>query len=310
MRRKGFTLIELLAVIIILAIITLITTPIVMRGIENSKKGVAERSAENYVKAVETTIVTERMNGNTIQDGLYILDSNGDVCLDEDCANKLIITMTGTKPSSGKVKIEGEKVIGYSVIIGEYKNKYGNYSILPSEYQEVEYLESTGTQYIDTGIYFSNMDLIFESKLLLDISQSGYWGVFGAQDVRPHIIRLGRVWWYGNTTSYATADININDGVLHNIIANKDGITVDSVLYNINPSSTSINLEESFLIFKVIAVCKCKMYYLLIRENNNILYNFIPCYRRSDDEPGMYDTVNGVFYTNAGTGTFVVGNDV
>lgn len=42
----------------------------------------------------------------------------------------------------------------------------------------------------------------------------------------------------------------------------------------------------------------------------SLILNFIPCYRKSDNEPGMYDTVNNVFYTNAGTGTFIIGNDV
>ena len=38
--KKGFTLIELLAVIVILAIIAVIATPIILGGIEKSKKGV------------------------------------------------------------------------------------------------------------------------------------------------------------------------------------------------------------------------------------------------------------------------------
>ena len=37
--RKGFTLIELLAVIVILAVIALIATPIILNMIENAKKG-------------------------------------------------------------------------------------------------------------------------------------------------------------------------------------------------------------------------------------------------------------------------------
>ena len=51
--KRGFTLIELLAVIVVLAIIAIIATPIVMNTINNAKKGVAERSAENYIKQVE-----------------------------------------------------------------------------------------------------------------------------------------------------------------------------------------------------------------------------------------------------------------
>ena len=38
MKRKGFTLIELLAVIVVLAIIALIATPIVMNTIKNARK--------------------------------------------------------------------------------------------------------------------------------------------------------------------------------------------------------------------------------------------------------------------------------
>ena len=53
-----------------------------------------------------------------------------------------------------------------------------------------------------------------------------------------------------------------------------------------------------------------KIYYQKIWNNDVLIRNFIPCYRKSDDKPGMYDTVNDTFYTNAGTGEFVVGGDV
>ena len=47
-----------------------------------------------------------------------------------------------------------------------------------------------------------------------------------------------------------------------------------------------------------------------IWENNELKYEFIPCYRKADNVAGLYDLVNGVFYTNAGSGTFAVGSDV
>ena len=52
------------------------------------------------------------------------------------------------------------------------------------------------------------------------------------------------------------------------------------------------------------------IYECAIWDNNILLKKFIPCYRKSDDVIGMYDVVNGVFYTNAGTGTFTKGNDI
>ena len=52
-RKNGFTLIELLAVIVILAVIALIATPIILNVIENAKKGASKNSMYGYVEAVE-----------------------------------------------------------------------------------------------------------------------------------------------------------------------------------------------------------------------------------------------------------------
>ena len=53
MNKKGFTLIELLAVIVVLAIIALIATPIVMNTIKKAQEGANARSVEGYMKAYE-----------------------------------------------------------------------------------------------------------------------------------------------------------------------------------------------------------------------------------------------------------------
>ena len=55
MKNKGFTLIELLAVIVILAIIALIATPIILNMINNAKKSAAVDSAYGYIEAIEYT---------------------------------------------------------------------------------------------------------------------------------------------------------------------------------------------------------------------------------------------------------------
>ena len=51
--KKGFTLIELLAVIVILAIIALIATPIILSMINNARKSAARSSALGYVESIE-----------------------------------------------------------------------------------------------------------------------------------------------------------------------------------------------------------------------------------------------------------------
>ena len=52
-----------------------------------------------------------------------------------------------------------------------------------------------------------------------------------------------------------------------------------------------------------------KMYECKITSNGNLIRDFVPCVRKSDNEPGLYDRVNNVFYTNAGSGTFLKGNN-
>ena len=102
MKKKGFTLIELLAVIVILAIIALIATPIVMNIIENSKKGAAARSADNYLRAVETAVAAERIE-SPVLDGEYTVDEDGNLVLGE---TTITVETNGEKPAVGsKVKI-------------------------------------------------------------------------------------------------------------------------------------------------------------------------------------------------------------
>ncbi|WP_292475268.1 prepilin-type N-terminal cleavage/methylation domain-containing protein, partial [Methanosphaera sp.] len=71
MNKKGFTLIELLAVILILGIIALIAIPSVIKVVDNSKVEAGKNSVHGYLKAVDTAIATNMLNGNALEDGLY-----------------------------------------------------------------------------------------------------------------------------------------------------------------------------------------------------------------------------------------------
>ena len=132
MKRKGFTLIELLAVIVVLAIIALIATPIVMNTIKNAKKGAAERSADNYIKQVETAVAEERLNKNEVLEGEYQITSDGNLCRDKSAScsddKKIKIEMSGTKPTSGKIKITNGSVdqTSSSMTIGDYTVSYNS----------------------------------------------------------------------------------------------------------------------------------------------------------------------------------------
>ena len=68
MKNKGFTLIELLAVIVILAIIALIATPIVLGIIDDARQSSREQSAEYIINNVELAYSTAYMKSYADKD--------------------------------------------------------------------------------------------------------------------------------------------------------------------------------------------------------------------------------------------------
>lgn len=72
MNKKGFTLMELLSVVIVLAIIALISIPIVMNIIKESEKKSVENSANGYVTALNEEIVNSDFSTKKkIKNGYY-----------------------------------------------------------------------------------------------------------------------------------------------------------------------------------------------------------------------------------------------
>ena len=136
-RKNAFTLIELLAVIVVLAIIALIATPIVMNTIKNAKKGAAERTADNYIKQVETAVAEAKLENKSVPNGTYNIDGNGNLTGAGLPDGKLEINMSGNKPTSGTVKISngGVSQDGTTMTVGDYDVKYN---------QEKNKYEATG----------------------------------------------------------------------------------------------------------------------------------------------------------------------
>ena len=117
---RGFTLIELLAVIVILAIIALIATPIVLKIIDETRNNASLRSAEFYLDAVEQSMLISELNSRRITDGKYNVLETGNICLEYDsednCIDELVIEVKGEKPNRGEITIKDGKI--EDVILG------------------------------------------------------------------------------------------------------------------------------------------------------------------------------------------------
>ena len=118
MGKKCFTLIELLAVIVVLAIIALIATPMVMNIIKGVQDSAAKRSAENYLSAVETAIVTAALKnpGGRLPEGSYEINDKGNLVLGEF---EISVPMQGKLEHEGFISIYDNKIVYANIVVNK-----------------------------------------------------------------------------------------------------------------------------------------------------------------------------------------------
>ena len=107
MKNNGFTLVEILAVIVILAVLALIATPVVLSLIDDAKESAMLRSAEMYLSGVENAVMRENMNsgGNFRPNECTI--SNGNMT----CGSTNVeVEVDGEVPSTGTIIFENGKI--------------------------------------------------------------------------------------------------------------------------------------------------------------------------------------------------------
>ena len=120
--KKGFTLIELLAVIVILAIIALIATPIILNIVEDSKKSAVTESAKLYIAGLQNRIASENMTREFNPSSCTI--TNGNISCD---GQSIDYTVDGQAPTSGTITFNNGVISGYTLCISDYKvTKSGN----------------------------------------------------------------------------------------------------------------------------------------------------------------------------------------
>lgn len=202
--------------------------------------------------------------------------------------------------------------------------------ILPSEYQRVEYIESNGYQYIDTGIY-----PVYGCKLSVDFrvndiaalnaaNGSVIYSTSQAYNVRSldcYTAANGNVTVsYGS--SFITGNVNLNTVDIFHL---ENELKVFSIKNTYTETIAALTVPEDnwqsppftlhlFAIWRgqfspAFTGSGCAIYDFQYIQNN-IVMHLIPCYRKSDGVIGMYDTVSHSFFTNAGTGTFTKGADI
>lgn len=210
-------------------------------------------------------------------------------------------------------------------IVTEYPSPYDE-GLIPNDYQQVEYIEATGDQYIDTGVsapngYRAKLDINFTAYN----SDGSYGVVIGNYDNAPHRNFLGR----GKNTvmlgvnGYTTVNNPMpNNNEWYDVefctttdSSKKSYLKVGNTVAWENNGAIGGNTlcSDNLFLFQAkqtvyisAKVRSVKIY----NSNDELVRDFVPCYRKTDSEVGLYDTVAGHFYTKARGSALLKGEDI
>lgn len=208
-------------------------------------------------------------------------------------------------------------IVGWETIHGYVSGKqYGDYILL-------DYLDSNGSQYINTGIVpFEGFGFECTFYTNSDISASSFGCLFGGRtssgvkDYQATSYSVGSdqgTIRYGDTSHQVSAKISKET---------KQTIKLQNNVYTAPDGTTATINEQTFTDVQypiyvhalnnagtaVQGGLGCRIYDLIIYNGNVVYRHFIPCMRSSDSELGYYETITGTFFTNQGEGTFTAGH--
>ena len=199
----------------------------------------------------------------------------------------------------------------------EWIFQYVTGPLLPDGYTQLEYIQSSGSQYINTG-FKPNQD----TKISISMAFLGSAGenVLGSRNSSSDATnRFGIITFSSSSKigsffgSTATQSISL-DSSIHNYTLSKAGLSVDGVSYGGAYTSSfsctypitlfAWNNGSNGIVKNSSKIIDCKIF-----SGEVLVRNFIPC-KNSSGVIGLYDVIENQFYQNAGTGTFIAGPEI
>ena len=212
---------------------------------------------------------------------------------------------------------------------------------LPATYQQVDYIETTGTQWINTNMLQVEWDQFVGD---FEMTDNTYWNcLFGSSKSEADGTAISnkmllmsdndqnkklRLAYSGYWTVTGEAALSVNTKYTIQVLAmmlNTQKILVDgsSKLTTSHGQGSGSNTDTNPYPVALFTTTKggvaiqnttggnvkypfCgKFYGGTFYLNFAKVREFVPCYRIADGVIGLYDLVGEQFYTNAGTGTFI-----
>lgn len=272
------------------------------------------------------------INGNTLKE---VIMEAGKPCMYDIVTGRCFFNLgTGADFIVGEDKDTMVEVSNNTGIVGVYskgkvvRDAAGLEARLPYEYQEVEYLEATGEQWIDTGRKLEDdkyaIDVTFRNNSP-HVNFDPVFGTFGGIDAQNGYRLIkgdkeGRACISAYTTmSDFYPSLEWVDNTIYNVHIERGNVTRNNITINDSKKIEKTHSTSTLKLFhngqdgstSYQRHTELYIYHFVLKHDGNIIFNLIPCYRKSDHKAGMYDLVSGEFFVNQGTGAdFILGSKV
>lgn len=172
----------------------------------------------------------------------------------------------------------------------------GKKSRLPSEYQEVEYIATTVQtrlqSYILTGVSGNSKKIELKYERISTVS-NGPIIITSYNTSNPSSIVAPWAAASGNTSG---------SGVT---ITPSSSVIDTPTVYTVQFPSTSYSIRIGGW-SDTAWTAASRYYYVKIYDGDNLVFDGVPCYRKSDSKTGLFDIVNQAFIPNSGSSEFGV----
>ena len=247
----------------------------------------------------------------------------------------------GTSAVVTAYTLVGVLAVGESTITATYSGKTATFTVtvtsrrrseLPAEYEQVEYIKGTGTQYLSTNVltqipisvraeleYTQRDANVISARNGSDIDTSIMFTAMNDLDGSTQTTEIGGRCGYNNWVYSSVArSLNTVYNIVSEVVAGSGSNNVMRVKVD-DESPVSLNVTNVKVGYPITLCIKngdswigrgTKFHSVRIYSGSTELFDGIPCYRKSDDKTGLFDAVTNAFFPNEGTGEFEIGNVV
>ena len=206
-------------------------------------------------------------------------------------------------------------------LVAEFVNE-SDVPRLPEGYKELEYIQSSGTQFINTDIKPSTILLLNMDVEPLTKATTTYQYFFNSQYQSGTYWWLFRMFWamgiggamcsnYNGSTSTMLSNDTTPRRVALTASAKTKKMYAEGISHIFPSAPDNDNMGNIYLLGGNTASTRisAKLYSCQMYSDDTQIRDFIPCINPSN-KVGLYDRIEGKFYENAGTGTFTAGPEI